>query len=291
MKKIILLSILFINFFGNIQRTIAQEKSAGKIVKDYFAWIDSGNLDGVGSLLTEDFQAIASFSPVPFDKKAWRGVGQNFNTAFSGMKHEIVDWFADGNKVAVKGMFSGKNTGPNMGMPPTGNAVKVAFNTILELDGKGNIRRLNTQFDLKSFESQLMMGINPMASAEQTALNLLAAADEGNVEKMLTYLSSDSKHYFGGVSTSNEELGKRVLGFKSAFPDIKRELTVVSSCNGTVVLKGWLVGTNTGSFMGRPATGKKIKVSALGVYKFNAEGKITEGWVEMDTAGFMAQLQ
>ncbi len=291
MKKTILLTILTLNFFGLAQVMNAQEKIAAKIVTDYFAKVDAGDIEGIGTLLTEDFQAIAPFSPVPFDKMAWRGVGQNFKTAFTGMKHEILDCFADDNKVAVKGMFYGKNTGVNMGMSPTGNSVKVAFNSIFELDGKGKIRKLNTQFDLKSFEAQLMVGINLGASLEEASLAFFAAADEGNVDKMLSYLAPDAKHYFAGVSNTNEELKKRVLGFKAGFPDIKRELKVISNSNGTVVLKGWLVGTNTAPFMGKPATGKKINVSAMGVYKFNAEGKITEAWVEMDSATLMAQLQ
>lgn len=291
MKKTILLTIMTMISFGSTLVTNAQEKSAGKIVTDYFTNLDAGNLELVGALLTEDFQAIAPFAPIPFDKMMWRGVGQNFNTAFSGMKHEVLDWFADGNKVAVKGMFQGKNTGPNMGMPPTGNSVKVAFNTIFELDGKGKIRKLNSQFDIKSFEAQLMAGINPGASLEEASLAFFAAADAGNVDKMLSYLAPDAKHYFAGVINTNDELKKRVMGFKAGFPDIKRELKVISNSNGTVVLKGWLIGTNNGTFMGKPATGKKINVSAIGVYKFNAEGKITEAWVELDSAALMAQLQ
>lgn len=269
----------------------AQEKQAGKIVSNYFAWIDAGNLEAVGGLLTQDFQAVAPFAPVPLDKMAWKGVGQNFNTAFSGMKHEILEWFADDNKVAVKGMFYGNNTGPNMGMPPTGNKVMLAFNTIFELDGMGLIRKLNTQFDMKSFEAQLMAGINPGAKAEEQIKAFLMAADEGDVEKLLSYLSSDSKHYFAGVANTNEELKKRVMGFKTGFPDVKRELTVISNANGTICLKGWLTGTHTGTFMGKAPTNKKIRVSAIGVYKLNAEGKITEAWVEMDSASLMAQLQ
>ena len=36
----------------------AQEKKAGKIVSDYFALLDAGNLDAVGNLLTDDFLSL-----------------------------------------------------------------------------------------------------------------------------------------------------------------------------------------------------------------------------------------
>ena len=68
-------------------------------------------------------------------------------------------------------------------------------------------------------------------------------------------------------------------------------MTVVASSNNSVTIKGWLTGTNTGTFMGKPATNNKIKVSVLGVYNFNEEGKVTEAWVEMDSATLMGQLK
>lgn len=428
MKK----SFLFSALFGLLMSTslFSQEKNAGQIVTNYFSWIDAGNLDAVGTLLTEDFKAMASFAPVAFDKNGWRGVGQNFNTAFPDMKHEIVDWFANDNHVAVRGIFKGTNNGPNMGNPPTGNRVETPFTTVFQLDGKGKIKMLDTKFDMKTFEGQLMAGINlhamaeanihkaytslekrdfdafasvctedfaelgfspepikgvrnaieaykpflnafpdmkfditsivpagnntyfltinlsgtntgsfmgvpptgkhamakdidivvlndkglcishksvypnglldaigitPMldprkAAAEAAVMGVMAAADAGNVDKLISYFAPDAKHYFGGTSNTNEELKKRVAGFKTGFPDIKRSLRVVASSNSSVTVQGWLTGTNTGMFMGNKATGNKIKVSVLGVYTFNEQGKITEAWVELDSAALLSQL-
>lgn len=429
MKKSILLSA-FVSLIASAF-VLGQEKKAGQIVTHYFNWIDAGNLDATGSLLTEDFKATASFAPVTFDKKGWRAVGENFNTAFPGMKHEILDWFADGNKVVASGIFKATNTGPNMGNPATGNKVSLPFTTLFHLDGKGKIKMLDTKFDMKSFEGQLMAGINPhahqeanirkayaslekrdyksfasvcdkdfielglspepikgvwnaveaykaflnafpdirfdikeivpagrnkyylhiilsgtntgsfmgipptgkkamvedmdivelndqglcishksvnpngilyavgimdkldpkSAAAEAAVLGIMAAADAGDTEKLVSYFSTDAKHYFNGVANTNEELKKRVSGFKTGFPDVKRSLTVVASGNGTVSVQGWLTGTNTGMFMGNPASGNKIKVSALGVYKFNEMGKVTEAWVELDQAAMLQQLK
>jgi|GEM_PF-1055279 len=280
-------------FCALLQTTaFSQSQNAGKIVTDYFAWVDAGNLDAVGTLLADDFSATAPFSPVPFNKMAWRGVGQGFNAAFPDMKHDIVDWFANGNKVAVKGVFRGTNTGPNMGNPATGNKVNCAFNTILDLDGMGKIKSINIQFDMKAFEAQLMAGLpDPGASAEATVRGVLLAADAGDVEKMVSYFTPDCTHYFSGQAANIEELKKRVMGFKMGFPDVKRDLEVVYANAGLIVLKGWLTGTNTGSFMGKPATGNKVRASVLGFYKLNPDGKVTEACVEMDFATLLNQLK
>lgn len=429
MKKSIIFSVLIILLESTI--LIGQEKKAEQIVTNYFKLLDAGNLDAVGSLLTDNFKANASFAPVSFDKLSWRKVGENFKTAFPGMKHEIEDWFADDNNVVVRGIFKGQNTGPNMGNPATGNKVILPFTTVFQLDGNGKIKMLDTKFDVKSFEAQLMAGVNPHAraeanirkaytslekhdyqsfasvcaedftelgigpepikgvwnaveayksflsafpdlkfditsivpagkntyylnvnltgtntvsfmgipatgkkatvkdmdilvlndeglcishnsvnpngllyaigimhlldpmnaSAEASVKGIMAAADAGDGEKVISYFAPDAKHYFNGVPNSNDELKKRVVGFKTGFPDVKRNLKVIASGNGTVTVQGWLSGTNNGTFMGKPATGNKINISALGVYKFNDEGKVTEAWVELDNASLQGQLR
>jgi len=48
-------------------------------------------------------------------------------------------------------------------------------------------------------------------------------------------------------------------------------------------------GTNTGSFMGVPATGKKVTSSGMSVFRI-ANGKIVEHWGENDALGTMQQL-
>ena len=155
MKSLFILSALFSALsFSTLQ---AQEKDAGKIVTHYFAWVDAGNLDAVGELLTDDFTVSAPFSPSgTINKMGWKGVGESFKTAFPDMHHEIVDWFASGNKVAVRGIFTGTNTGSMMGNPPSNNKSEVPLTAIFELDGKGKIRSLDIKFDMKNFEAQLM---------------------------------------------------------------------------------------------------------------------------------------
>lgn len=427
--KIILFAFAF---FFTTSALSAQDKRPESVVNNYFTRLDAGDLEAVVALLSEDFTASASFAPgVAFDKKAWRGVGANFATAFPGMKHEVVGLLTHDRYVVVDGIFKGTNTGPNMGNPPTGNKVELPFMTLIQIDGKGKMKSLKSIFDNKLFESQLMAGINPHATAEAgirkayaaleqkdfntfaslcdpnftelglapqpivgvwnaiesykpflaafpdirfnienivpagngkyiltmnltgtnsgafmgipptgkrvsvqdmdivvlnekglcvshqptnpdamldaigishlldprraaneaTVKAILAAADAGDGNKVVSYFATDAKHYFSGVANTNDELKMRVKGFKAGFPDIQRNFKVLSGNSTSVTVQGWLVGTNTGSFMGKPATGNKIKTSALGIYIFNEQGKVTEAWVELDGATLMNQLR
>lgn len=261
------------------------------IVKTYFNALDGGDFTTLDQLIAEDLRATAPFAPQPLNKPAWMGVGQGFKAAFPDMKHEVLDCIESGYKVVIRGVFKGKNDGPMMGNPATGNYVNTPFTTVFELNNAWKIRVVEVQFDQKLFESQLMAGLpNQAAAAEATVRGILAAADAGDTEKLATCFHADAVHYFSGQPNSLGDFKKRVAAFKTGFPDVRREMHVLYAGNGIVTVQGWLTGTQTGPFMGKPATGNQVKVSALGYYKLDATGKVTEAWVEMDTAALQAQL-
>ena len=61
-------------------------------------------------------------------------------------------------------------------------------------------------------------------------------------------------------------------------------------CEGDmVVTQGEITGTNKGSFMGAPSTGKKFRVDYIDIWKVQ-NGKAVENWVSIDMAALMTQL-
>ena len=59
---------------------------------------------------------------------------------------------------------------------------------------------------------------------------------------------------------------------------------------GDQVVKRWTArGTHKGDFMGVPATGNRIEVTGIEIYRI-AGGKIVEIWGVMDSLGLMQQL-
>jgi len=262
------------------------------VVKTYFSNLDAGNLGEVEKLLADDFSATAPFAPQAMPKQAWLGVGQGFKTAFPNMKHEVVEYIESGNSVVVRGIFKGKNDGPMQGNPATGNQVSVPFTTVFGLNTAWKIKMVDVQFDQKAFETQLMAGLpNPAVKAELDIRAMLAAADEGNGDRFMAYWLPDAPNYFAGKQTSGEDMKKRIVGFKTGFPDIKRNLEEVIVSGNSVTVRGWVTGTNSGQFRGQAPTSKAIKVPWLGLYKLNAAGKIEAGWVEFDTAMLDSQLK
>ncbi len=277
-----------------IQTTaFSQNQNAGKVVTDYFNWVDAGNLDAVGTLLKDDFTATAPLSPVPFNKMAWRGVGQTLNTAFPDMKHEILNWVVSGNKVAAQGILRGTNTGPYLDNPATGNKINCPFNAIFELDAAGKIKSLNTQFDLKTFEAQLMAGLpDPKKQAEKSIRELFVLMDAGQVEKFDRYCSADfriSNPFLPGPSPIGAFQGV-LQAQKTAFPDMKHEVIEVITDGKTVTTRGVFRGTNTGSMMGNPPTGNTVNLPFLVLDELDGMGKIKNRFVQFDSKSFEAQL-
>ena len=60
---------------------------------------------------------------------------------------------------------------------------------------------------------------------------------------------------------------------------------------GDKVLNRWrLEATHSGEFRGIPATGKRITVTGMGLFRFNEDGKVVESWDSMDQLGMMRLL-
>ncbi len=78
-------------------------------------------------------------------------------------------------------------------------------------------------------------------------------------------------------------------GLLVAFPDSHTAIDDLVAEGDRVVMRGTATGTNTGSFMGAPPTGKSFKVTTMSVFRI-ANGKIVEHWGVVDGTGVMQQL-
>jgi len=74
-----------------------------------------------------------------------------------------------------------------------------------------------------------------------------------------------------------------------AFPDLKYTFLDLIAVNDKVVARYQFTGTNTGSFMNMPPSGKRISVEGIGIFRV-AQGKIVEAWFASDELGFMKQI-
>lgn len=113
---------------------------------------------------------------------------------------------------------------------------------------------------------------------------------QGKVEVVDEIFAEDYvDHGFGPQPVGRDALKGFVLGFRAAFPDMQYDLHQMIAQDDVVASRDTVRGTHQGDFMGIPATGKPVAVSAMHFLRF-ANGKIVEHWGITDVAGMMQQL-
>jgi steroid delta-isomerase-like uncharacterized protein len=93
-----------------------------------------------------------------------------------------------------------------------------------------------------------------------------------------------------GQEPGREALKKAYVTFSSAFPDIVFIFEDVFGEDDLVVGRGVIYGTHKGDFLGIPPTNKRIKWTGTRLFRVNDEGKITDGWINLDMLGMLQQL-
>jgi steroid delta-isomerase-like uncharacterized protein len=76
---------------------------------------------------------------------------------------------------------------------------------------------------------------------------------------------------------------------RTAFPDLKAEPVEVVGTDTHVAMRYTISGTHEGEFQGVAPTGKRFKVSALQLARFE-DGRCIERWGSTDELGMMKQL-
>jgi steroid delta-isomerase-like uncharacterized protein len=76
----------------------------------------------------------------------------------------------------------------------------------------------------------------------------------------------------------------------AAFPDLRMSVEDIVANGDKVVARVALSGTNRGSFMNMPATGKSVNVQLIDMFRFSDDGLLREHWGVLDALAMMQQL-
>jgi steroid delta-isomerase-like uncharacterized protein len=76
----------------------------------------------------------------------------------------------------------------------------------------------------------------------------------------------------------------------AAFPDTRMEVQDIVASGDKVVARVRYTGTNSGEFLGAPATGKSVDVQLVDIFRFGNDGLGREHWGVMDQLTMMQQL-
>ena len=92
-----------------------------------------------------------------------------------------------------------------------------------------------------------------------------------------------------GQEPGIEGMLSMMRGFFAAFPDLKVTINQLIAEGDLVAATMTTEGTQTGEFMGMPASGKKISMTEMHMVRV-VDGKAVEHWGVADAMGMMQQL-
>jgi steroid delta-isomerase-like uncharacterized protein len=93
-----------------------------------------------------------------------------------------------------------------------------------------------------------------------------------------------------GLEPTKEGVKTFFRMYMAAFPDLQMSVEDVIASGDKVVARVRATGTNTGEFMGMPATGKAADVHLIDIIRFGDDGLAREHWGVFDALGMMQQL-
>lgn len=97
-------------------------------------------------------------------------------------------------------------------------------------------------------------------------------------------------HFFPAGGPVGPEAEQQItVMFYAAFPDLKGTLEDIFADGDKVATRITWRGTNTGSLMGMPPTGKHVSFGVNNIFRI-VNGKIAENWPQVDMMGLMQQL-
>ena len=93
-----------------------------------------------------------------------------------------------------------------------------------------------------------------------------------------------------GIAPTKEGTLEFFRMYRAAFPDLHFEPEDYIASGDKVVTRVRATGTNTGDFMGMPATGKTVDIDLIDIVRFEDDGLGHEHWGVADVMTMMQQL-
>jgi steroid delta-isomerase-like uncharacterized protein len=116
--------------------------------------------------------------------------------------------------------------------------------------------------------------------------------NKGNLEIIDELFSVDFVWHFlpnGSETKGLDKLRDRIRNHRKAFPDWTETIRQIVAEGDFVAIHFTSTGTNKGSFLGNPPSGKQIQINEMSIFRI-VDGKIVEQWLIPDLLSLNQQL-
>lgn len=258
--------------------------------------INNGQYDVIPEIFSENYldhsaPPGAGESSNVFDQI--RSIPIFFRGAFPDVHFTIEDMIDEGDWVATRVTGRGTHLGrPFMGIAPTGYKVTWSSFGFFRVEG-GKIAEHYGAPDLMALRQQLSRQPEP-GSLDANRMLITRYVYEVNMQNFNAFDEMVDPGFVDhdpipGQKPGVEGLKDAYRMFTAAFPDVWFTFEDVIAENDLVIGRGVIEGTNEGSFMGIPPTGKKMYWTGTRMFRVK-NGKVSEGWINLDMLGLMQQF-
>jgi steroid delta-isomerase-like uncharacterized protein len=112
---------------------------------------------------------------------------------------------------------------------------------------------------------------------------------QGRFEKYESLHSPDLVVHGSTRDVGRAEDRESTQGWRQAFPDLRITIDKIIAEGDLVAVRFIGEGTNTGASDRLPATGKRVRIPGMSIFRI-VDGKIVEEWTSFDQLDFMRQL-
>jgi len=112
--------------------------------------------------------------------------------------------------------------------------------------------------------------------------------NRGNLDALDEFVAIDGIEHQVGARSGRDGLKALISGLRTAFPDLHLAILDTATSGDLVWARIRSTGTNTGSFRGRPATGRAMEIDVIDIVRV-ADGQITEHWGVADRLSMLDQ--
>lgn len=136
----------------------------------------------------------------------------------------------------------------------------------------------------------MAIGISEQERNKTLMLRLIEKGfNKGDLSVVDEIVAADSKEHQRGSSDGIDGTKEVITTLRTWFPDFTMNVEDVTTVGDKVWMRFTARGTNLGSVMGRPPTGKKMAIDVIDIARFK-DGKLVEHWGIPDQLGMMTQL-
>ena len=125
---------------------------------------------------------------------------------------------------------------------------------------------------------------------KEIVVRFMKLMDGHEFDSLGEVLASDLELHLGQSHLDFEQTVDMIRMFYEAFPDWEHRVEDVLAVDDKVVLRATDHATHRGDFQGIAATGRRITVGQIGIYRL-VDGKIAEIWEEADLAALLQQIE